>query len=171
MHLSTQGFARASALPLLFAPRAACAPRLSTDLARAFALEYDAVLPETRPPFARPDVVFATRQGKISNRPVETITPLAAALGLPINAGHEDKDFTGLANHVLTHEKFEDKVVLICWHHEKLPQLARALGVPSPSPDPWPDPVFDRIWRVDYVNGSTAFTNLPQRLLFGDSTL
>lgn len=40
--------------------------------------------------FPTPDFLFATEQSENSNRPVETITPLAQALNLKIN--HDFKD-------------------------------------------------------------------------------
>src|SRR5262245_55579619 len=169
-HLSARGFARASALPLLFTPALPCVPRASSAAPQSVSVEYALLTQDARPQFIRPDILIATKQGKISNRPVETITPLAAALGLPINAGHEDKAFGTLADHVLTHDKFDNKIVFICWHHETLPALADALGICDPQPKPWPDDVFDRIWQLDYRRReSVGFGNLPQRLLWGDS--
>jgi hypothetical protein len=166
-HLSAQGFARAAALPLLFVPGLPCSPQ-ALDAPRTFALKYDDALPGTKSTLPRPECLIATKQVKISNRPLETITPLAAALGLAISAGHEDEEFETVAQHVLNHERFGDKVVLICWHHEKLPKLAAALGAKA-VPE-WPDSVFDRVWHLDYSSTPVRFSNLPQRLLFGDTS-
>ena len=44
-----------------------------------------------------PQVLFATHMSKHSNRPVETITPLAAALKLPIDSTIMDDDYAALA--------------------------------------------------------------------------
>jgi hypothetical protein len=104
-------------------------------------VHYDSLANDDHARFTRPDVLVATKQGKISNRPIETLTPLAAMLGLSIAASHEDKDFVTLATHVLTHDKFTDKIVMICWHHETLPRLAQALGVRDPQPNPWEVPL------------------------------
>src|SRR5258708_7288766 len=60
LDLSPTGFKRASLLPNLFLPAGA------------------------RLDLPTPQVIFATHQSKHSNRPVETVTPLATALHLPI---------------------------------------------------------------------------------------
>src|SRR5437899_782826 len=66
IHLTSRGAARAAALPSLF------------------------LIPPTFPsksaPLAAPDFIFATKESKHSNRPVETVTPLARALGdMPVH--------------------------------------------------------------------------------------
>lgn len=122
-------------------------------------------------PAAYPNVnfLFATAASAKSNRPVLTITPLSQALHLKISAKHGDKDYAALADHLLTHDKYAGKVVLVCWHHGKLPKLAKALGV-TPPVDPWPAGVFDRIWQIDFPSaGVPTVVNLPQQLLIGDS--
>jgi hypothetical protein len=114
-----------------------------------------------------PQVLFATHVSKHSNRPVETITPLAAALKLPIDSTIMDDDYAALAKELLS-GKYAGKVVLVAWHHGKIPQLATALGAEPPY-TPWPDGQFDRIWRIDYKDGKAVLTDLPQGLLPGDS--
>ena len=123
--------------------------------------------------FGAPDFLFATQASKHSNRPVETITPLAKALGLPIDDKYADDDYAKVAEDVLTHSKYAGKRVLICWHHGKIPKLAEALGGVAPVTH-WPDSVFDRVWRIDYPAGGATtglpVQNIPQQLLYGDST-
>ena len=143
--LSPAGFERAKAIPELFGGAGAAAPHN---------------LP-------RPDFLFATHVSKNSNRPVETITPLSQALGLAISHEIDDKDFATLAAELLS-GKYAGKVVLVAWHHGSLPGLARALGAVPPY-DPWPETQFDRVWRIDYRDGKATLTDLPQRLMPGDS--
>jgi hypothetical protein len=145
MDLSAAGFARAKALPQLFGGA-------------------DATAPHNLP---RPDFLFATHVSKHSNRPVETITPLSAALGLPISHEVDDKDFAALAKELLS-GKYAGKVVLVAWHHGSIPAFARALGVVPPY-DPWPETQFDRVWRIDYAGGKATLRDLPQGLMAGDS--
>jgi hypothetical protein len=114
-----------------------------------------------------PQVLFATHVSKHSNRPVETITPLAAALKLPIDSTIMDDDYAALAKELLS-GKYGGKVVLVAWHHGKIPQLATALGAQPPYM-PWPDEQFDRVWRIDYKDGKATLRDLPQGLLPGDS--
>lgn len=114
-----------------------------------------------------PQFLFATHFSKHSNRPVETITPLAAALKLPINSTVMNEDYAALARQLLS-GKYVGMVVLVAWHHGNIPQLAAALGAKPPY-TPWPAGQFDRVWRIDYRDGRATLQDLPQRLLAGDS--
>ena len=140
--LSPIGFERARLLPKVFAPGA-------------------------RPDLPTPQVLFATRESAHSNRPIQTVTPLAAALHLPIDDSFRDQDYAALASTLLS-GKYAGKVVLVVWHHGKIPQLAKALGA-TPPYNPWPEQQYDRIWRIDYVDGKVTLQDLPYALLPGDS--
>ena len=60
-------------------------------------------------------------------------------------------------------------MVLVCWHHSTLPELAREFKAPG-VPATWPDRTYDRTWVLTFPNdGPVVFENLPQRLMFGDS--
>ena len=142
MDLAPAGFARAKAIPQLFAN----------------------ATPHNLP---RPDFLFATHVSKNSNRPVETITPLSQALNEPISHEVADKEFATLARELLS-GKYAGKVVLVAWHHGSLPKFARELGAKPPY-DSWPDNQFDRVWRIDYHAGKATLTDLPQSLMPGDS--
>ncbi len=115
----------------------------------------------------RPEFLFATKKAKKSNREVETLEPLGKALGLPISHDVDDKDFPELAKELLS-GRYAGKIVLVCWHHGSLPQFAEALGAKPPY-SKWPDEQFDKVWRIDYVNGTAKLTELPESLLPGDS--
>jgi hypothetical protein len=123
--------------------------------------------------FGKPDFLFATQASKHSNRPVETITPLAQALHLSIDEKHADADYATVAQDVLTHPKYAGKLVLICWHHGKIPELSAALGGVPPTSH-WQGTVFDRVWRIDYPAGGVVtglkVQDIPQQLLFGDTS-
>jgi phosphohistidine phosphatase SixA len=123
------------------------------------------VIPEH---FPKPDFLIATRRTKGSNRPVETITPLANVLHEKIESTFKDEAFERLAHAVLTSPKYEGKVVLIAWHHGKIPDLAKALGVKD-APDKWRSQVFDRVWLITYDHGAAAWKDLPENALPGDS--
>ena len=137
VHLSPQGYQRAEALPQLFSSR----------------------LPT-------PQVIIATRASKGSNRPVETVEPLSRHLHLRIDRRFRDDDYQALAHALLTDERYTGKVVLVCWHHGKIPNLAKALcvqGAPR-----WPDAQFDRVWVIDPRRTPPAFADVHQLLLDGD---
>jgi hypothetical protein len=137
IHLNARGFERAAALARLF-------PNVLDT----------------------PEFLFASKQSLHSNRPVETITPLGRALGLPINDDFANESYGALAKELLAH--YGGKTVLVCWHHGNLPGFAAALGVTELRV--WPETQFDRVWRLRYsAAGVTSFDDLPQRLLSRDS--
>lgn len=140
-HLNPTGVERAQRLPLLFSPGRS------------------AVLPP-------PDVLFATHASASSNREYETLHPLAQALHLEINTQYGEDDVAGLTSEILS-GKCAGKVVLVCWHHEKIAAIAAALGVPDPPA--WPGSTFDRLWKIQWLNRAPTLTNLPESLLPGDS--
>ena len=118
--------------------------------------------------FPKPDYLIATKRSKGSNRPVETITPLSRALNEPIESSFKDDAFDQVANDVLTNPKYAGKVVLIAWHHGKIPALATALRAKN-VPEKWKASVFDRVWEIDYDHGAAKFKDLPEHALPGDS--
>lgn len=170
--LSVRGAARAAALPSLFAPAPNQQYQLSCAVAAGaggFTGTYNQVSIAGSPPrFATPDFIFATKASSHSNRPVETITPLAAALNISYDDQHVDSDDAKVASDILTHAKYAGKVVLICWHHGHIPKLAQALGLQTPPS--WPGTVFDWVWQITWPNGQVLLTSHCQMLLYGDTT-
>jgi broad specificity phosphatase PhoE len=140
--LSPTGFERARLLPKVFASGA-------------------------RPDLPTPQVLFATHVSAHSNRPVQTVTPLAKALHLLIDDSFKNDNYAGLAAALLS-GKYAGKVVLVVWHRGSIPQLATALGATPPYPS-WPEQQYDRIWRIDYSHGKVTLQDLPYALLPGDS--
>ena len=117
-----------------------------------------------------PVALFATKMapGEISQRTLETITPLSNYLRVLPDAHYAKSDYADLAQEVLSSRKYQRKTVLICWDHEYIHRLAAALGV-YPEPPKWQENVFDRVWIITYRGGQASLVNMPQRLLFGDS--
>jgi hypothetical protein len=115
------------------------------------------------------DYLFASKQSRHSNRSVETSTPLSQKLELPIDSSFSDSDFGPLAELLLGNSRYTNKVILICWHHTRIRDLAAALGVIRPPV--WASQTFDRIWMIDYSDGTASFHNNPQMLLYGDSSV
>jgi hypothetical protein len=121
------------------------------------------------PAVLEPDDLFATKPSEHSNRPVETLTPLADRLNADIDEDYQDDDYDVLAELLLTDEQYAHEKIVICWHHGHIPALAAALGA-TDAPDTWDEAVFDRFWLLIYEKeGKVKFLDLPQRLLFGDS--
>ncbi|HEY6357325.1 MAG TPA: hypothetical protein VIX35_03720 [Vicinamibacterales bacterium] len=138
VHLSATGRARAAALPSLFPAR-----------------------------FAAPTVLFATRASKESNRPVETLQPLAQALGLRIDDQFPDEAYAQLASTILTGARYAGAHILICWHHGMIPALAARLGAVH-TPARWPDAQYDHVWQLRYRAGAVTFDDRLVRLLPSD---
>ena len=110
-----------------------------------------------------------------SRRPFETITPLAAALGITINAApgavtpgqYDAADYPAMVSAALTCPG----VVLIAWEHEAIPLIGNTiLGNATAVPQTWPSARFDIVWIFD-LNPTTnvyTFNQAPQLLLQGD---
>jgi hypothetical protein len=120
------------------------------------------VPPGVRPDLPTPQFIFAAALSPHSNRSALTVVPLAEALHLQINQDFEDQQFADLAAEILS-GRYAGKIVLISWHHGTIPQLATALGA-TPPYDPWPAQQFDRIWRIDYINGNVTLQDLPYEI-------
>ena len=113
--------------------------------------------------FAPPGLLFAARSSKASHRSMETLTPLSAALGLKIDDSFANTQYRDLAKAILTRPDCAGKRILVCWHQENLPQLARALGAKG-GPSDWPGKQFDHVWRLQYSAQGVAFSDVVQRL-------
>jgi hypothetical protein len=141
--LIVQGWQRAGALACLFAPTHG--PLQNADL-------------------APPQFLYAS-EGK-SQRPQQTVAPLAAKLGLqPTTLKHDQ--LSDLVESALA----QTGVVLICWQHEDIPSIANLLlGNQTTAPQHWPGDRFDLVWifDLDAATGAYQFSQVPQLLLAGD---
>lgn len=169
-NLSVWGSARAAALPSLFAqqqPGLSCAPN-GTSGTNAYTATYATVSAAGEAPrFSPPDFVYATQASTSSNRPVETITPVLASLGMTCDDKHPDNDYGKVAEDIFA--KQGGRNVLVCWHHGNIPGLADKLGI-ADAPE-WVSTVFDRVWQITYdAAGNATLVDLPQTLLYGDSS-
>lgn len=169
-NLSIWGSARATALPSLFVPgesQLACEFDFDPP---SFAGSYEQIpLKGTRPRFPTPQSIIATARSKHSQRPIETVTPLAIALKLHINDRFADKDadIKEMTEAILNNYSFAGEIVLISWHHGKIPAIAKALGIAKPPK--WDGKIFDRVWQITFAKGKATLADLPQQLLYGDS--
>ncbi len=95
--------------------------------------------------FGPPDRIIASAASLKSNRPVETVAPLAAARKLHIDATVPDDDIEQLCEKLRSFlAKEDERASLVCWHHEKIPEIARQLGAGS-APKRFED-VYNQIW-------------------------
>jgi broad specificity phosphatase PhoE len=99
----------------------------------------------------------------------QTISPLAATLGLTIESPYATGHEKALAEAVLAERS---GVTLICWEHDHLPAIARHIPTPPGTdiPKRWPDDRFDVCWCFarDGGSGLYGFSQVPQMLLPGD---
>ena len=144
VHLSRDGQARAQALVGFFSNR--------------FGISI------TNPPAA----LFATRpiRGSRSLRPYETLEPLAKALKVPIQQPETAFRYDRLAAHLLKNPAFEDKTVVVCWVHEEMDDLARALGAEVKKD--WKGSVYDRVWVLTFKKKEVRCKTVLQKLMPGD---
>ena len=108
--------------------------------------------------FGEPDFVVAGKpKGKdASIRELQTVGPLVNILaqrhpdtGFDILHPYTHEEFKELSNYLLTDKKFDDKLVLICWRHTKIVELAKELGVKGKL-DPWPNDDYDSVYILDF---------------------
>lgn len=105
--------------------------------------------------------------GSDSERPILTLSPLAAKLGIAVI----DKFMKGQEAD-LTQELVKlQGTTLVCWQHEAIPAIATLiLGTATGVPDPWPSDRFDVVWRFvrSGANERWTFDQICPRLLSGD---
>jgi hypothetical protein len=146
--LIIQGWQRAGALACLFAPTHG---------------------PLQNPELATPQFLLASdsKSGGGSERPVETITPLASKLGLTPKTHHKS-DIDKVAADAMA----GGGTTLICWQHEDIPSISNVIvGNQTTVPQKWPGERFDIVWvfDLDIASNSYSFSQVPQCLLAGDS--
>jgi phosphohistidine phosphatase SixA len=108
----------------------------------------------------RPDRIFSAMPSAHSVRPFETIWPLSQTTAVLPDQRWADDDFKSLVEHV-EHHKFDDEVLLICWHHGKIPDLLDALGAPKGSyPAKWPEDDFKTYFVLDYAGAGFPAVSL-----------
>ena len=109
--------------------------------------------------FGMPDYVFASNATKetTSIRELQTVAPLVNMMqqqdpendSLGILHPYSSKDYSALATYILDSSEFDNKKVVICWSHGKIPNLAAKLGV-TDKLDKWPADDFDSVYILQY---------------------
>lgn len=113
-----------------------------------------------------------------SVRSIQTVTPLARALGKTVNTEFTRGQTHKIAADIMENPAYTGKMVLICWQHGHIAEIVRELAAYGASsadpqvslPAAWPGEAFDRAWILDFYRGKVvSFMDIPQRLLPGDS--
>lgn len=123
-----------------------------SDAGRARAEKLATYIPQT---IGKVDAIFAAARSKRSIRSIETMEPLGAALGIPVQHDIEDDDVKDLARQLFEDPALAGKTIVICWHHKKLPKLARMLGAPDTLQE-------SEDWSEDVYNVMLDFRYGPQ---------
>jgi hypothetical protein len=120
-------------------------------------------------PIERPATIFATEPSSqtASKRPLHTVTPLKQWLDISIDSTITE----GSEQDLVTKAIASNGVVLIAWHHEKIPAIANLILQNQSAPQKWPGDRFDVVWIFSRAAASApwTFSQAPQLLLSGDS--
>ncbi len=113
--------------------------------------------------FGQPHFLIAARTSNRSRRPVETLEPLAAALGLEVRAKFDDDDIAALIKALRDKQRHRGKLGVICWRHSNLPGLLEALGAaPETVPKPWDESNYTTIIDITFPGNGEAPTKRLQ---------
>jgi broad specificity phosphatase PhoE len=120
--------------------------------------------------FDTPVAIYAQSSAKQhSRRPIQTVQPLASALGVPLIDKFARDDVAEMVKEINANPAYRGKMVLICWEHHVIPKIATAFGAED-APKEWPGKYFDRLWIITFREGERPdFRERKQRLMFGDS--
>lgn len=101
--------------------------------------------------FGRPDFLIAAKSSGRSRRPVETIEPLAVALGLEIKSKFDDDEIDALIAALGEKSAYRGKLGVISWRHSELPQLVASLGAPPGTfPAEWSEADYATVVDIRY---------------------
>ena len=126
-------------------------PHLS-EQGQARANRLAAYIPET---FGTPDFLIAAKTSKRSQRPYDTLVPLAERLGLKIMEKFDDEEIDALVERLADTPKYAGKSGVISWRHSDIPGLAAALGAPSGSfPPEWDEREYRLVIEMTFRDGA-----------------
>lgn len=143
-YLTLRGYERASALPYFFSGN----PLFNTPI---------------------PSYIFAAGlvDADSSVRPLETCSPTANHLKLPLNIEFKAEETAKLAKELLTNPKYDKANIIICWEHRNIRPLTIALGAEDPGV--WQGDIFDLVYMLNYDKSEKPkLYKILQKLLFGD---
>ncbi len=94
-------------------------------------------------------------------RTSETLEPLAKDLKLGIETPFQSEHSEKLAQLLLSGKEYDGKIVLVCWTHERIPELIDALGV-HPAPAKMADDSYDPVYVISYGPNGACMKTLRQ---------
>ncbi|QAV22150.1 histidine phosphatase family protein [Proteus hauseri] len=108
--------------------------------------------------FGKPNALFAAapKQSKLGNslRSLQTITPTAIRVSLPIHLNFHAKEIKGLKEELLSNQ-YENTVIFIAWEHDNLVKVTKEImkqegGDPDLIPK-WKSSDFDSIYILKII--------------------
>jgi len=153
--LTPRGWQRAGAWTELFVP----------SLAVERPLPAPSAIFASAPSTGQEDVAGAASSK--SKRPLETISGLAAKLGVNVDLRFSKGQEAALASVI----SLVEGVVLVCWQHEDITTIARGLGpISADVPGVWPSDRFNVMFRFDRPGraASWTFSQVVPVMLDGD---
>jgi hypothetical protein len=130
----------------------------------------------SNPEIATPNYIYAASPTNESQRPWETVTPLAAWLNYVQGTPQFNASFTigGGEPDMVASVLALAGVVLVCWEHDNImPNIMSAINSQIPIanyssiPNPFPD-VFYLVWVLDLKGASYTWTSVNQNLMASD---
>jgi len=122
--------------------------------------------------FGSIDHIFAAGVGHKSHseRPRETITPLAERLGIKVHHKYLKYEYQEMVNHIFDDDKYTNTTIAIAWQHTDIEAIATAFGAEKVPTSKWAGKCFDLVWKLTY-DGNKGYTlaQIPQLLMYGDS--
>ena len=107
--------------------------------------------------FGRPDFLIAAKSSDRSRRPVETIEPLAAAVGLEIKRKFDDDEVDALVAALGEKRAYRSKSGVMSWRHSDIPSLVVTLGAPADTiPGEWSESDYTTLVDISYSSGSNV---------------
>jgi hypothetical protein len=142
----------------------------------AYFASFNASLPSAS--ITKPDYIYAANPTGETQRPWETVVPLAAWLNYQQNTPQFNTSFSinGGEGPLVQQVLGLGGVVLICWEHDNImPNMISAINALIPItnfakiPAKWPN-VFYKVWVLDFDGGEYVWNEVNQNLIAGDVT-
>jgi len=112
-----------------------------------------------------PQAVVVAADSKQSHRPRLTVEPFAKAANLPIDNRFANKQPADLA--AALRANYQEKIILVCWHHGQIPALLRAMGADPATLLPngkWPRDVYDWVIMVSFDENGHVIPESTKRI-------
>jgi len=111
---------------------------------------------------------MAPKDASGSLRPIETVTPLAQALGLTLHKDYTKEQLQPLVDEIMGNPAYAGHMVLICWEHKIIPEMVKTFGYDL-APQQWPDDDFYSAWILNVSGGKVGgFRAISEAVMPGD---